>query len=80
MAFPSEKALAKIRKESEKWEGSLALSPKATAAERFRYQTNSEHRLLGVVQQRHLPFAVLLQAAGNAAKQIAANRPNSDHG
>lgn len=38
MKFPSKKELDKIRKESEKWVGTLALSPKATALERFRYQ------------------------------------------
>jgi hypothetical protein len=38
MAFPSKKELEKIRKESEKWEGSLALKPNATSLERFRYQ------------------------------------------
>src|SRR6266478_9311499 len=41
--------------------------------DRLRHQANSEHGLLGLVQQFHMPFAVLLQAAGNAAKQVAAH-------
>jgi len=43
-------------------------------AERFRDQANPEHRLLGLVQKLHLPVGILLQAAGNAADQIGANR------
>src|SRR6266566_9873078 len=42
-------------------------------AESLRHEANSEHGLLGLVQQFHVPFAVLLQAAGNAAKQVAAH-------
>src|SRR5712671_7575454 len=40
-------------------------------SESLRHEANSEHGLLGLVQQFHVPFAVLLQAAGNAAKQVA---------
>src|SRR5712671_2565506 len=42
-------------------------------AECLRHEANSEHGFLGLVQQFHVPFAVLLQAAGNAAKQVAAH-------
>jgi hypothetical protein len=42
MGFPSKKELEKIRKESEKWEGSLALGPNATPLEKFRYQICQE--------------------------------------
>ena len=38
MKFPSEKELTKIRKKLEKSEGSLMLSPKASALEKFRYE------------------------------------------
>lgn len=41
--------------------------------QRFRDQTNSENRLLRRVQKLHLPFAVFLEFAGNAADHIAAN-------
>ena len=36
-------------------------------------KTNSEDRLLGLVQKLHLPFGVFLEFAGNAADHIAAN-------
>lgn len=42
MAFPNEKELEKIRKESEKWEGSLIPGPDATPTEKFRYQICQE--------------------------------------
>ncbi len=41
--------------------------------QRFRDQANSENRLLRRVQRLHLPFAIFLEFAGNAADQIAAN-------
>lgn len=37
MKFPSEKELAKMRKKLDKAEGSLLLSPNATALEKLRY-------------------------------------------
>src|ERR1700730_17443117 len=46
---------------------------KGSLTECLRHEANSEHGLLGLVQQFHVPFAVLLQAAGNAAKQVAAH-------
>src|SRR5882672_5672945 len=42
-------------------------------ADRFRDKANPEHRLFGLVQKLHLPFGVLLQAARNAAEQVAAD-------
>ena len=42
MAFPNKKELEKIRKESEKWEGSLIPSQDATPTEKFRYQICQE--------------------------------------
>jgi hypothetical protein len=45
----------------------------AALAERFRHETDPEHGLFGLVQEFHLPFGVLLQAAGNAANEIAAD-------
>src|SRR5665647_3616553 len=49
--------------------------PSAGAAQilRFRDKPNSENRLLGTVQKLHLPFAVLLEVAGDAADHIAAH-------
>lgn len=41
--------------------------------ERFRHQTNSEYGLFGFVEQLHMPFGVLLQAARNAANKVGAN-------
>lgn len=38
MAFPSKKELATMRKKLDKAEGSLMLSPKATALEKLRYE------------------------------------------
>src|SRR5437868_14157041 len=43
-------------------------------AHRLRHETNPEYRLFGLVQQLHLPVGILLEAAGNAADQIGANR------
>src|ERR1700736_2746682 len=37
-------------------------------------KADSEYRLFGLVQQFHVPFGVLFQAARNAAEQIAADR------
>ncbi len=42
MGFPNEKELEKIRKESEQWEGSLALNSDATPLEKFRFQICQE--------------------------------------
>jgi hypothetical protein len=42
-------------------------------AERLAHKADPEHRLFGLVQQLHLPFALLLQASGNAANKVAAN-------
>ena len=39
----------------------------------FRDEADPEHRLLALVQQLHLPFGILLQAARNAAEQVAAH-------
>lgn len=38
MKFPSEKELTKIRKNLKKSEGSLMLSPRASALDKFRYE------------------------------------------
>ena len=38
MTFPSKKELERIRKEAEKWEGSLIPGPDASPLEKFRYQ------------------------------------------
>jgi len=42
-------------------------------ADGFRDQANPENRFPGFVEQFHLPFGILLQAARNAAEQIAAD-------
>ena len=41
--------------------------------DRFRDQADPEHRLPGLVEQFHLPFGIRLQAARNAAEQVAAD-------
>src|ERR1700712_1630014 len=43
------------------------------SADGFRDQANPENRLPGFVEHFHLPFGILLQAARNAAEQIAAD-------
>src|ERR1700712_6042206 len=43
------------------------------SADGFRDQANPEDRLPGFVEHFHLPFGILLQAARNAAEQIAAD-------
>jgi hypothetical protein len=35
----------------------------ASLTERLRHQTDSEHRLFGLVQQLHMPIGVLFQTA-----------------
>src|ERR1700737_439194 len=42
-------------------------------ADGLRDEADPEDRLLALVEQFHLPFATLLQAARNAAEQVAAN-------
>jgi hypothetical protein len=54
--------------------GEMSTPPNAgSLAERFRHEADPEHRLFGLVQQLHLPGAVLFQAAGNAANKVTAN-------
>jgi hypothetical protein len=45
--------------------------PDHALSDGFRDQANPEYRIPGFVEQLHLPFGVLLQAARNAAEQIA---------
>src|SRR5258708_5827375 len=42
-------------------------------ADRFRDQTDPEHRFPGLVEHLHLPFGILLQAARDAAEEVAAH-------
>ena len=42
-------------------------------ADGLRNEADPEYRLLSLVEQFHLPFGILLQAARNAAEQIAAD-------
>jgi hypothetical protein len=41
--------------------------------QRLRRKTDSEHGLFGFVEQFHVPFRILLEAARNAAEKVAAN-------
>jgi hypothetical protein len=42
-------------------------------ADGFPDQADPEHRLPGLVEKLHLPFGILLEAARDAAKQVAAD-------
>lgn len=53
--------------------GSDSIGTEMALADRFRDQADPENRLPGFVEQFHLPFGILLQAARNAAEQVAAD-------
>ena len=46
---------------------------RAILGERLSHDTDSKHRLFGFVQDLHLPIGVLIQLAGDAADQVAAD-------
>jgi hypothetical protein len=46
---------------------------KSHLTQRVRHQADSEHGFSGLVQQLHMPFGILLQAARNAADKIGAD-------
>src|SRR5260370_40662817 len=46
---------------------------RASLTQRLAHEADSEHRLFAFVQQFHVPFGVLFQAARNAAEQVAAH-------
>ena len=55
------------------WTLQLEWPQRRGLSQRLRHQTNSEDGFSGLVQQLHMPFGVLLQAAGNTADEIAAD-------
>src|SRR3981081_2089526 len=54
-------------------EGSDGAGAVDSLNQRLRQQADSEYGLFGLVQQLHMPFGVLFEAARNPAEKVAAN-------